>query len=156
MEIRAGHLVSQIKRYSDRIFERILSRQKIDALNGAQGRILYVLWQEDYISLRDLAGRTGLAATTLTSMIDRMEDAGLVSRVSDTNDRRRTLLALTGMAKNLRQDYMAVSDQMTGIFYTGFSEEEILQCEAFLGRIHENLRQHDEIPQIYKRKGKNI
>ena len=78
MEIRGGNIISQIKRLSDRIFERILSQKNIDAFNGAQGRILYVLWQEEYISLRELADRTGLAATTLTSMIDRMEDSGLV------------------------------------------------------------------------------
>ena len=75
MEIRGGNIISQIKRLSDRIFERILSQKNIDAFNGAQGRILYVLWQEEYISLRELADRTGLAATTLTSMIDRMEDS---------------------------------------------------------------------------------
>ena len=28
-----------------RIFEKILSEKNIDAFNGAQGRILYVLWQ---------------------------------------------------------------------------------------------------------------
>ncbi len=57
MEIRGGNIISQIKRLSDRIFERILSQKNIDAFNGAQGRILYVLWQEEYISLRELADR---------------------------------------------------------------------------------------------------
>ena len=45
MDIQGGNIVSQIKRISDRIFERILSEKNIDAFNGAQGRILYVLWQ---------------------------------------------------------------------------------------------------------------
>ena len=40
MEIRGGNIISQIKRLSDRIFERILSQKNIDASNGAQGRIL--------------------------------------------------------------------------------------------------------------------
>ena len=78
MNVQCGIFISQIKRMSDRIFERILARQNIDAFNGAQGRILYVLWQKEYISLRELSDRTGLAATTLTSMIDRMENANLV------------------------------------------------------------------------------
>ena len=76
MNMKAGHTISQIRQVSNRIFERILSERKIDAFNGAQGRILYVLWQEEQISLREVADRTGLAATTLTSMIDRMEAAG--------------------------------------------------------------------------------
>ncbi len=143
MDIQAGNLISQIKRLSDRIFARILAEQDIDAFNGAQGRILYILWQGEKISLRELAHKTGLAATTLTSMTDRMEAAGLVCRIPDQNDRRRTLLALTDRARGLREDYLAVSARMTGILYEGFTEEEIGQCEKMLGRICENLRRHD-------------
>ena len=83
MTIQGGNTISQIKRLSDRIFGRILSQRNVDAFNGAQGRILYVLWQEERISLRELSDRTGLAATTLTSMIDRMESLGLVRRIPD-------------------------------------------------------------------------
>lgn len=151
MELRGGNTISQIKRLSDRIFERILAEKNIDAFNGAQGRILYVLWQTDYISLRELSDRTGLAATTLTSMIDRMESAELVSRIPDKNDRRKTLLTLTDRAKQLQPDYMEISARMTDLFYAGFTEDEILQCEAMLVRIHENLKQHDQFSS-YKRK----
>ncbi len=142
MNIQAGNMFSQIKRISDRIFERILAEKNIDAFNGAQGRILYVLWQEEHISLKNIADRTGLAATTLTSMIDRMEHSGLVIRIPDQNDRRQILLALTDKARNLRQDYTAVSEQMTKIVYAGFSTEEILLCESMLQRIHDNLKQY--------------
>lgn len=140
MEIRGGNYVSQIKRLSDRILEQILAEKNIDAFNGAQGRILYVLWSRDGISLRELADKTGLAATTLTSMVDRMEKAGLVCRMPDKKDRRKTLLALTAKAENLEQDYKAVSDKMSEIFYKGFSDEEIRTCEAMLARILDNMK----------------
>ena len=51
MEMNGGFLVTKIKQLGDRIFEKILSEKNIDAFNGAQGRILYVLWQEDGISI---------------------------------------------------------------------------------------------------------
>lgn len=140
MEIKGGNYVSQIKRLSDRILERILAGKNIDAFNGAQGRILYVLWSRDGISLRELADKTGLAPTTLTSMVDRMENAGLVCRVPDKNDRRKTLLTLTAKAKNLEQDYKAVSDKMSEIFYKGFSDNEIRTCEAMFARILDNMK----------------
>lgn len=140
MEIKGGNYVSQIKRLSDRILEQILAEKNIDAFNGAQGRILYVLWSRDGISLRELADKTGLAPTTLTSMVDRMEKAGLVCRMLDKNDRRKTLLALTAKAKNLEQDYKSVSDKMSEIFYKGFSDEEISTCEAMLARILDNMK----------------
>ena len=154
MNMKAGHTISQIRQVSNRIFERILSERKIDAFNGAQGRILYVLWQEEQISLREVADRTGLAATTLTSMIDRMEAAGLVRRTAAPDDRRKTLLALTEKARELQPDYMAVSAQMNSIFYKGFSEEEIRLCETVLVRIHDNLKQHDQMFQNTKKQQK--
>lgn len=145
MNIQGGNMVSRIKQLSSRIFERILSEQNIDAFNGAQGRILYVLWQEENISLKELSDRTGLAATTLTSMVDRMESSGLVCRVPDQRDRRKTLLLLTEKARSLEVDYMVVSGQMSEIFYAGFSDEEIRLCEAMLERIYDNLKLHDQI-----------
>ena len=98
------------------------------------------MWSRDGISLRELADKTGLAPTTLTSMVDRMEKVGLVCRMPDKNDRRKTLLALTAKAKNLEQDYKAVSDKMSEIFYKGFSNEEIRTCEAMLARILDNMK----------------
>ena len=61
MKMNGGFLVTKIKQLGDRIFERILSEKNIDAFNGAQGRILYVLWQEDGISIRSLSVKCGLA-----------------------------------------------------------------------------------------------
>ena len=52
MKTNGGFLVTKIKQLGDRVFEKILSEKNIDAFNGAQGRILYVLWQEDGISIR--------------------------------------------------------------------------------------------------------
>lgn len=139
MERKSGYLISQIKHMSDRALERVLSQKNIDAFNGAQGRLLYVLWQKDEISLKTLSDETRLAPTTLTSMIDRMEAQGLVNRIADKNDRRKTLIVLTQKAKALKKDYDDVSKQMTMSFYNGFSESEIEQCEQMLERIRDNM-----------------
>ena len=68
MEMNGGFLVTKIKQLGDRIFEKILSEKNIDAFNGAQGRILYVLWQEDGISIRSLS-TTMLVASILCGML---------------------------------------------------------------------------------------
>ena len=102
-----------------------------------------MLWQEELISLKVLSDRTGLAPTTLTSMIDRMEASGLVCRTLDSRDRRKTLLALTDKARRLQQDYLEVSERMTGIFYAGFTDDEVLQSEETLTRIYENLKRYN-------------
>lgn len=134
-----GHLISQIKQVGSRIFEKILAEKSIDAFNGAQGRILYVLWQSDGIPIVELSKRTGLAKTTLTSMLDRMETAGLIKRSYDKTDRRQILVVLTETARGLHKEYDEVSDRMNELYYKGFTDEEIIHFEGYLQRILNNL-----------------
>lgn len=144
IETNGGFLISQIKQVSGRIFEKLLARAGVGAFNGAQGRILYVLWQRDGVPIAELSRITGLAKTTLTSMLDRMEQAGLVSRVFDTADRRQIRISLTAQARALRGEYEAVSAEMNALYYDGFSDPEILAFEAALRRILHNLEQREE------------
>lgn len=138
-ETSGGFLISQIKQISGRIFERLLANAGIDAFNGAQGRILYVLWQEDNIPIAELSKKTGLAKTTLTSMLDRMEESGLLLRIPDKTNRRQIRIALTDQARSLSGKYDKVSQEMNEIYYAGFSDNEITAFENTLERILTNL-----------------
>jgi len=121
----------------------MLSRTGFDTLNGAQGRILYVLWQQDGISMGELSQKSGLAKTTLTSMLDRMEQSGLLLRIPDKFDRRKALITLTDYARSLNQKYERVSDDMSKVYYKGFSDQDIDTFEKFLNRILENLKENE-------------
>ena len=116
MRTNGGFQISKIKQLGDRVFEKILTAQGIEAFNGAQGRILYVLWQEDGVPIKTIAERCGLAITSLTTMLERMEKSGLIIRQQDSGDKRKTLIFLTDKAKALKEDYDAVSDRMSAIF----------------------------------------
>jgi mobile rSAM pair MarR family regulator len=141
MKTNGGFLVTKIKQLGDRIFERILAEKNIDAFNGAQGRILYVLWQEDGVSIKIISEKSGLAITSLTTMLERMEKNGLISRKTDEADKRKTLLFLTDKAKELKEAYDSVSNEMGNIYYRDFTDKEILQFEESLNRIRVNLEE---------------
>lgn len=72
-------------------------------------------------------------------MLERMEKSGLIIRQQDSGDKRKTLIFLTDKAKTLKEDYDAVSDRMSAIFYQGFTEKEIRTFEEHLERIRLNL-----------------
>lgn len=143
-ETNGGFLISQIKQISGRIFEKLLTQANVDAFNGAQGRILYVLWQQDNIPIVTLSNKTGLAKTTLTSMLDRMEGLELVQRTYDARDRRQIRIALTKQARSLQHKYDNVSQQMNEIYYAGFSDQEIISFENMLQRILTNLNESEK------------
>ncbi len=123
------------------MFEHILSEKNIDAFNGAQGSLLYILWQEDGIPIRELSRRSGLAVTSLTGMLDRMEAAGLIYKDRGDKDRRKILIFLTDNARSLEKGYNEVTEEIENIYYKGFSEEEIDQCEKYLQRIFHNVEE---------------
>ena len=104
MKTQGGFLITRIKQVGGRVFERILSEKNIDAFNGSQGRILYILWQKDGVPISELSKETGLATTTLTSMLDRMEAANLIYRDRGDKDRRKILIFLTEEAKGLETE----------------------------------------------------
>ena len=101
MVTNGGFLVTKIKQLGDRIFEKVLAEKGIDAFNGPQGRILYVLWQQDGVPIKTVSDTCGLAITSLTTMLERMERQGLIRRESDSRDKRKTLLFLTDKARAL-------------------------------------------------------
>ena len=141
MKTYGGFFVSRVHQLCGRVFEKLLKDSGVEAFNGAQGRILYVLWEYGQMSMVDISKNTSLAKTTLTSMIDRMEASGLVTRTYDARDRRQILVSITKKAQKYRDRYNEISDQMNAIFYNGFSEKEIKTLEKGLARIIRNLEE---------------
>lgn len=141
MKIRreGGFLIAKIHQVAGRIFAKTLKAAGIKAINPAQGRILFVLWRTDEIPISELARRTLLSQSTLTSMLDRLEKAGYVRRVPSQKDRRSILIKRTEKDKQLEEKYIRVSDAMTELFYQGFTPSEIDAFEHHLRRILTNL-----------------
>jgi len=135
-----GFLMSQIRHLSGRIGEKLLKQSGVDVFNGAQGRILYVLWERGTLTISEIGRLTSLAKTTLTSMLDRMEEGGLIERMPDRANRRQIFIRVTEKARSYREKYDWISDRMSEIFYDGFSDEEIRAFEDQLRRIIENLK----------------
>ncbi len=139
MKTYGGFLISQVRQLQGRAFEKMLKNSGIEAFNGAQGRILYVLWEHEKLSITEIGRLTSLAKTTLTSMLDRMEAGGLVERIPDKKNRRQIFVTITEKAKGYKQMYDQVSEGMNTVFYQDFTGEEITEFENMLRRIIKNL-----------------
>jgi DNA-binding MarR family transcriptional regulator len=138
---QGGFLMSKIHQLSGRIFSRMLKEHGIEEINPAQGRIMFVLWQSDGISIYELAKKTSLGKSTLTSMLDRLEKTGFLYRELSKQDRRKILIWRTEKDKSFQKQYIRVSEEISEIFYHNFSEKEINQFESYLERIFQNLNE---------------
>lgn len=139
MKNNGGYLINQIQKISSRKFNELLKEKNIDEFNGSQGVILYSLWNNKELTIKEIGKITGLAKTSLTSMLDRMEEKGLIRRKDNSEDKRSIKIMLTDKAKELEKDYNDISNKMSNIFYKNFSDKEINEIENYLERIISNL-----------------
>ncbi len=134
-----GTLISQIKQLQDRAFNKILKDEGIFEFNGQQGRILFALWKNKKIPLIELSKRTSLAKTTLSVMVERMKNDGLVIVEESPEDKRSILISLSAKTLSLEDKIIRATKRITEIFYKGFTEEEATELDKLLSKIKENL-----------------
>ena len=144
MKSNSGFYISRIKQVNTRLLNKFLAQKNITAFNGEQGRILHVLWENDGISNRELSKKSGLAMSSLTTMLERMEEKKLLERRVDENDKRKILIFLTDYAKSLKSEYDEISDKMTEISFEGISDEERLAFEATLEKVLYNFEKTEQ------------
>ena len=135
--------MAKIRQVGGRISERILKQHNIE-INSAQGRIMFVLWQNDGISINELAEKTHLKKSTLTSMLDRLEKMGYIRRQRSKKDRRKILIQRTEKDRTMEKKYVEISEKMTKLYYKGFSKSQIVSFEKDLEQILNNLLEFEK------------
>ncbi|WP_243009104.1 MarR family transcriptional regulator [Clostridium sp. AM58-1XD] len=134
-----GIRIAQIKFLQSRIFQQLLKKYTDTDLNSAQTNIIFVLWQEDDITISELSQKTNLAKTTLTSMLDRLESSGLLTRLPNPANRRETRICLTERAGSLKAGCLKAFNEMSKINFNGFTDTERESLLSGLDKLYANL-----------------
>ena len=137
-----GYQALQIRLLNGRIFQKLLSKEPEAQYRSEQGKILTVLWQKEdgRATATDIALASGLANNTLTSMIKKLVDQGLVTVEQSDQDKRKKFVVLTELGWEQKEIGDRVSKELGEIFYQGFSNQEIREFEAYQERIITNLK----------------
>lgn len=137
---QGGFLVHKIKYLNTRLFNRLLQADARALFNGEQGKILSVLWDEGECTASDIADITGLANSTLSIMLRRMEENGLIISYDDSNDKRKRIYSVSALGREQQIVGNEISDALSDIFHDGFSDVEIQEFESYLKRILDNMK----------------
>ena len=137
-----GYQALQIRLLNGRIFQKLLSNEPDAQYRSEQGKILTILWKQELgcATATDIALATGLANNTLTSMVKKLEEQGLVTIQPCTQDKRKKYISLTDLGWAQKEIGDRVSKELGEIFYQGFSDQEIREFEAYQERIIDNLK----------------
>jgi DNA-binding MarR family transcriptional regulator len=82
-----------------------------------------------------LAQSLGLDKTTMTSLLDRMEARGLITRSVDSHDRRARIPELTGRGRQIQAEVTRARDRAEAGLLGGFTADEQGQLRDLLTRL---------------------
>jgi DNA-binding MarR family transcriptional regulator len=131
-----GHLLADNSRLARRAFDE---RVRADGVTGPQARLLLILDRSPGENQGHYADLLDVEPITLCRMVDRLEDAGLVERRPDLNDRRARRLHLTAKSREKLTRLRERLDAMVEEILTGLSVAERGEFARLLTVVRTNL-----------------
>jgi len=132
-----GRLIADVSRRILTGFDEELAARGM-GITGAQWVILMRIARGCATTAAELCRFGHCDTGSMTRMLDRLEEKGLIRRVPSSKDRRITLLELTEAGLDLLPHLPPVAVQVLNAHLRGFSREELDQLKGFLNRIRTN------------------
>jgi MarR family transcriptional regulator, transcriptional regulator for hemolysin len=110
-------------------------------ITRAQWAVLVRLERFEGLKQSDLAEMLDLQPITLTRLLDRLCDCGLIERRADPNDRRAKRLFLMPAARPLLEQLGELGEEVMGTALAGVERDTVERMVAQLAIVKENLRQ---------------
>ena len=107
-------------------------------VTGPQWKVMLKLTLRPGLRQAELADLLDVEPITLTRIIDRLEEAGLVERTADPADRRVWRLHVTAKAQPVVEKLKAIVDEMSAEAFAGIDPKHIEVTRKVLARVREN------------------
>lgn len=108
-------------------------------LYPGQELLMMRLWQGGEQRQADLIKTLGLDPSTVTKMLQRLEQAGFVTRKPSADDRRTVLVSATRAGRALRGQVEQAWQELEELTTAGLTDEERVAVMRLLRRIEANL-----------------
>jgi MarR family transcriptional regulator, transcriptional regulator for hemolysin len=109
-------------------------------MTRAQWAVLVRLDRSEGLNQSELAETLDLQPITLTRLLDKLCDGGLIERRPDPADRRAKRLFLTPAARPLLKQLSALGEETMAGVTEGLTQEDIERMLAELATVKDNLR----------------
>ena len=128
--------MAETSRMMRRFYDR---RAAALGVTTAQWRVLAWLGRQPGMKQVELAECLDVEPITACRTVDRLEEAGLVERQRDPDDRRAWRLVLTAKAEPILERLRALADEMAGEAFEGLEITEMQAMRGKLARIRDNV-----------------
>ena len=118
----------------NRVYQPLLEPH---GLTYPQYAVLVALWEKDARPVGELGRQLGLESNTLTPLLKRMEQTGLVTRARSTEDERRVIVALGARGRALRTELAHIPGCIGAA--TGMTRDEAVALRAEIAALRDRL-----------------
>ena len=81
--------------------------------------VLMILWEEDGMPVNDIAKKLILNTNTITPLLKRMEQQGIIKRKRSRQDERKVIVQLTAKGLELREEASLIPQQLAARLVEG-------------------------------------
>ncbi|MYN10359.1 MarR family winged helix-turn-helix transcriptional regulator [Pseudoduganella aquatica] len=106
-------------------------------LTYSQYLVMMVLWEKNEQTVSELGERLFLDSATLTPLLKRMEQAGLLTRTRCPNDERQVIIALSEHGDALRLEAAKLPPEILGA--TNCTLEQVVDMKEQLTTLRDSL-----------------
>ncbi len=99
----AQHIEAQLHGIRRKLRYQLEAEYAAGRLTGPQRMVMQLLVRTETMSLKDLSRTVGLAHSTVSGIVDRLEARGMVERRPGTSDRRVTQISVTKPVRDFLQ-----------------------------------------------------
>jgi DNA-binding MarR family transcriptional regulator len=125
--------------------ERILVDEGLDdVIQPGMGHVLFALYEQDNLPIKDIAARSQLAYSSLSRILTRMEKVGLIERSRDAVDGRIVRIGLTPLGKQLEAKCREMVQRVTAITHAGIGEKNVPRAKALLQSLTAAYREEEQ------------
>ena len=134
-----GYLPYLLNRAGARIAEAFSKEVRPLGATLQMWRVLAALRERDGRRMGDLSETTSIEVSTLTRLVDSMEEKGLVARRRAAEDARVILLHATPAGRRLAQRIVPIAERYEMVALAGFDAREAETLKAALRRLYANM-----------------
>lgn len=129
------YLVSKIHEKGHRFIVEGLKNNDAEGLVPSHGDILFCLYKNEKMTMKDIANHIHRTKPTVTVLVDKLEKLGYLKREQSQEDSRYTYITLTKKGKDFQKIFEKISNDLNAMLYKNLSENEAELLEELLRKI---------------------
>lgn len=128
-------LISKIHEKGNRFIVEELKKNDADGLVPSHGDILFCLYKNGKMTMKDIANCIHRTRPTVTVLVDKLEKLGYIKREIAQADNRYTYINLTQKGKKFKNTFEKISNDLNEMLYKNLSDTEATTLEKLLEKI---------------------